>query len=75
MFDAAAIAAQQHVPSLQGQANTWFCGAWTRYGFHEDGLASGLTVAEGWRQRWAAHGVPGPAGTQPAATPQTRVSA
>lgn len=53
VFDAAAIAAQQRVPALQGEANTWFCGAWTRYGFHEDGLMSGLAVAEGVRQRWA----------------------
>ncbi len=54
VFDAAAIAAQQRVPSLQGEANTWFCGAWTRYGFHEDGLMSGLAVVEGLRKRWAA---------------------
>ena len=53
VFDAAAIAAQQRVPALQGEANTWFCGAWTRYGFHEDGLASGLAVAEGMRRQWA----------------------
>jgi predicted NAD/FAD-binding protein len=53
VFDAAAIAAQSRVPMLQGCANTWFCGAWTRYGFHEDGLASGLAVVEGWRERWA----------------------
>jgi len=53
VFDAAAIAAQSRVPMLQGCANTWFCGAWTRYGFHEDGLASGLAVAAGWRERWA----------------------
>ncbi len=52
VFDAAAIAAQQRVPVLQGQANTWFCGAWTRYGFHEDGLASGLAVADGMRRHW-----------------------
>jgi predicted NAD/FAD-binding protein len=30
---------------LQGQQGTYFCGAWTGYGFHEDGLASGLDVA------------------------------
>jgi hypothetical protein len=53
VFDAAAIAAQSRVPMLQGCANTWFCGAWTRYGFHEDGLASGLAVIDGWRERWA----------------------
>ncbi|MFM9916076.1 MAG: NAD(P)/FAD-dependent oxidoreductase [Rhizobacter sp.] len=53
VFDAAAIAAQQRVPSLQGVANTWFCGAWTRYGFHEDGLLSGLSVVDGLRKRWA----------------------
>jgi predicted NAD/FAD-binding protein len=56
VFDSSAIAAQQRVPSLQGQANTWFCGAWTRYGFHEDGLMSGLAVAEGLRRQWATLG-------------------
>jgi predicted NAD/FAD-binding protein len=45
VFDRAAIAAQERLPQLQGVRNTWFCGAWTRYGFHEDGLASGLAVA------------------------------
>jgi predicted NAD/FAD-binding protein len=44
-FDAAALAAQLRLPSIQGVRNTWFCGAWTRYGFHEDGLVSGLEVA------------------------------
>lgn len=37
--------AKKRVPSLQGQRNTWFCGAWTRHGFHEDGLMSALDVA------------------------------
>jgi len=54
VFDAAAIAAQRFVPSLQGRRRTWFCGAWTRYGFHEDGLISGLDVVDGLRAAWAA---------------------
>jgi predicted NAD/FAD-binding protein len=45
VFDVAAIRAQGQVEALQGQHNTYFCGAWTGYGFHEDGLKSGLAVA------------------------------
>jgi predicted NAD/FAD-binding protein len=45
VFDLAAIRSQGLVPALQGQQNTYFCGAWTGYGFHEDGLKSGLDVA------------------------------
>jgi predicted NAD/FAD-binding protein len=45
VFDLAAIRAQSQVPALQGKQNTYFCGAWTGYGFHEDGLKSGLEVA------------------------------
>jgi uncharacterized protein len=46
VFDRAAVAAQARLPALQGRRDTWFCGAWARYGFHEDGLASGLAVAQ-----------------------------
>jgi predicted NAD/FAD-binding protein len=46
VFDLAAIEAQKRVPELQGEQHTWYCGAWTGYGFHEDGLKSGLAVAE-----------------------------
>jgi predicted NAD/FAD-binding protein len=45
VFDQAAVRAQRELVGLQGQQNTWFCGAWTGYGFHEDGLKSGLQVA------------------------------
>lgn len=45
MFLAGSAAAQARLPMLQGHRHTWFCGAWTRYGFHEDGLSSALTVA------------------------------
>ncbi len=46
VFDARAIRAQRRLSVLQGRGNVWFCGAWTGYGFHEDGLASGLDVAD-----------------------------
>jgi predicted NAD/FAD-binding protein len=59
-YDAPAIAAQKRIGEIQGRQRTWYCGAWTRYGFHEDGLASGLAVAEalGARVAWR--------GTEPA---------
>lgn len=46
VFDLAAIQAQGQLPQLQGQQNTYFCGAWAGYGFHEDGLKSGLAAAD-----------------------------
>ncbi|OYV00515.1 MAG: NAD/FAD-binding protein [Burkholderiales bacterium PBB5] len=57
VFDLAAIAAQQRLPQLQGQGHVWFAGAWTRYGFHEDGLRSGLAVVQALRARWQAASV------------------
>jgi predicted NAD/FAD-binding protein len=47
-YDAAMIAAQAALPGLQGERNTWFCGAWTGYGFHEDGIASAVAAARGF---------------------------
>ncbi len=52
VFDQAAVRAQQALPALQGRSHVWFCGAWTRYGFHEDGLMSALDVAERMRHTW-----------------------
>lgn len=46
VFDQRAHAAQQKLPLIQGKQHTWFCGAWTGYGFHEDGLRSGIEVAK-----------------------------
>jgi len=55
LFDVAAGLAQRRLWSLQGARNTWFCGAYFGSGFHEDGLQSGLAVAEalgGVRRPW-----------------------
>ena len=46
VFDAAAIAAQALVPDLQGKGHVYYAGAWTGYGFHEDGLKSGVAAAQ-----------------------------
>ncbi len=54
MFDRDALAAQRSLAHIQGRRRTWFCGAWTGYGFHEDGLRSALSVADalGVRAPW-----------------------
>lgn len=44
VFDPEAIEAQARLPEIQGSERAWFCGAWTGYGFHEDGLESGMAV-------------------------------
>jgi uncharacterized protein len=56
VFDRAAVTAQRELPAIQGRSHVWFCGAWARYGFHEDGLMSALAVVDGLRQRWRAAG-------------------
>ncbi len=45
VFDGPAIRAQKRMADLQGRHHTWYAGAWLGYGFHEDGLKSGLAVA------------------------------
>ncbi|MGJ8547779.1 MAG: NAD(P)/FAD-dependent oxidoreductase [Sulfitobacter sp.] len=45
VFDGPALAAQKQLKDMQGQNNTWFAGAYTRHGFHEDGFASAARIA------------------------------
>jgi predicted NAD/FAD-binding protein len=55
LMDSTAADAQRRLWELQGVRRTWFCGAWFGAGFHEDGLQSGLAVAEqlgGVRRPW-----------------------
>lgn len=52
-LDADAIAAQAQLAAVQGEQGVWLAGAWSGYGFHEDGLRSALRIAE-------AFGVPVP---------------
>jgi predicted NAD/FAD-binding protein len=62
LFDGPAIAAQRRLWSLQGVGGLWFCGAHCGAGFHEDGLQSGLAVAEaigGVRRPWRVEGESG----------------
>ncbi len=58
VFDLAAIRAQSRVAELQGADRIWYAGAWTGYGFHEDGLRAGQSVV----RQWLARRVPAGAG-------------
>jgi uncharacterized protein len=51
VFDVAAFAAQDRIRAMNGGRNTWFCGAWMRNGFHEDGLASAVDVVQAMAER------------------------
>ncbi|PKR50632.1 NAD(P)/FAD-dependent oxidoreductase [Thalassospira marina] len=46
VFDNDAMAAQRMLWNVQGTHNIWYCGSYFGYGFHEDGIQSGLAVAE-----------------------------
>ncbi|MDA3895069.1 MAG: FAD-dependent oxidoreductase [Desulfobacteraceae bacterium] len=47
-YTSESIATQEKLDSLNGQQNTWFCGSYFRYGFHEDAVLSGVNVAKGF---------------------------
>jgi predicted NAD/FAD-binding protein len=44
LYNVAAVRAQNKLHEIQGKRGIWYCGAWTGYGFHEDGFASGVSV-------------------------------
>jgi predicted NAD/FAD-binding protein len=46
VYDLAALAAQDTIRAINGDNRTWFCGAWMKNGFHEDGLSSALDVVD-----------------------------
>ena len=59
-FDHAALDAQEMLPMIQGRDRIWYCGSYCGYGFHEDGLQAGMTVAAalGAPAPWSAEIVP-----------------
>jgi hypothetical protein len=73
LFDTAAMRAQDVLWTLQGRHRTWFCGAYFGAGFHEDGLQSGLAVAEqlgGVDRPWTVPGESSRITLKPAAVPE-----
>ena len=57
VYDLAALQAQKDIRAFNGARNTWFCGAWMKNGFHEDGLSSATDVVEALRVKSAAQQV------------------
>lgn len=53
VFDHGALRAQQELKQMQGAQNTWFAGAYTRHGFHEDGFASAVRIVRQMDRQFA----------------------
>ena len=54
VYSHASVAAQARKQEIQGQRHTWFAGAYWGWGFHEDGIRSGVEVASALGAAWAA---------------------
>ena len=50
VFSLDGMKAQGRWDEINGQRNTWFCGAYWHNGFHEDGVVSALRVARSLQQ-------------------------
>jgi hypothetical protein len=46
LYNTTAIQSQNLLENIQNTRGISYCGAWTKYGFHEDGFSSGLKVAQ-----------------------------
>ncbi len=69
VFDLAALRAQRLLPGIQGRRHAWYAGAWTRYGFHEDGLMSASSVVEAMTQAQLLRGPPSAIAERSAVSP------
>jgi predicted NAD/FAD-binding protein len=78
-FDTASLAAQRRFGRIQGRGGVWYAGAWLGYGFHEDGLTSGLraAIALGGSTPWefVDHRIEGGPLIAPLETPRQRARA
>ncbi|TXI84236.1 MAG: FAD-dependent oxidoreductase [Cupriavidus sp.] len=58
-YGAASVSTHQRIAQIQGRGGLWWAGAWCGYGFHEDGLKSGLRAVRGidisCLPQWATH--------------------
>ncbi|MEM6305979.1 MAG: FAD-dependent oxidoreductase [Pseudomonadota bacterium] len=53
VYDLGALQAQKDIAAMNGTGNTWFCGAWMKHGFHEDGLSSAVDVVRALERKGA----------------------
>jgi hypothetical protein len=67
LYNARMVSAQEELEQIQGKRGIWYAGAWTGYGFHEDGFASGMKVGLrlGGQVPWKTKDAKFSRGTQP----------